>query len=417
MGFSPFNEKGIPAEKQAKPWGTLNVRPYDKSEVDPYTRCRVILMNGIEVEAAMFLHQFNRHTDDPDLKQKLSLARRAEQQQQKMVNWLIPADESTLEVTIGYEQLAVDLTSVLAQMEPDPYVKQALDFALLEDFDHLYRYANLLEMDQGVKAERIVGGMTEIMPGRPTIVEHRHPFDEIRKHYNSRGANPVTKVHVGIITAAEQQTMNFYMTVGNRYPSMLGRGLYLEIGQIEEQHVTHYESLADPTISWGERLALHDYTECFTYYSCMESEPDPRIKSIWEEHMMMEVGHLEVDREILRRYEKREIEEMFPTEFPEPMKLGPNKEYVRQVLESQIHLASKDMDFVPVLKLPSDYRYYTYQSMVNRDSVPSNDVIGQHVRTQGMDYRFEEGEHPIKELRDRKLVDQEKVYGGGRVTA
>ena len=58
-----------------------------------------------------------------------------------------------LEHTIGYEQLAVDLTAILAQRVTCPHVKSALDFALLEDFDHLYRYADLLEMDSGVYGE------------------------------------------------------------------------------------------------------------------------------------------------------------------------------------------------------------------------------------------------------------------------
>jgi len=41
--------------------------------------------------------------------------------------------------------VAVDLTANLAKNEPDSYVKQTLDFALLEDFDHLYRYACLYD--------------------------------------------------------------------------------------------------------------------------------------------------------------------------------------------------------------------------------------------------------------------------------
>ena len=74
-----------------------------------------------------------------------------------------------MEHTIGYEQLAVDLTAALAQMVGDGHVKKALDFALLEDFDHLYRYADLLDMETSVKAEDIVGRYTEIMPGaRPS---------------------------------------------------------------------------------------------------------------------------------------------------------------------------------------------------------------------------------------------------------
>ncbi|MBP3884830.1 MAG: hypothetical protein J6D54_07845 [Olsenella sp.] len=41
-----------------------------------------------------------------------------------------PSDETPLETTIGYEQLAIDLTATLAMREPDPYVKAAMDFAL-----------------------------------------------------------------------------------------------------------------------------------------------------------------------------------------------------------------------------------------------------------------------------------------------
>jgi hypothetical protein len=36
--------------------------------VDPYTRCHIIAMNGIEVESIMFSHQFNRHTDVPEVR-------------------------------------------------------------------------------------------------------------------------------------------------------------------------------------------------------------------------------------------------------------------------------------------------------------------------------------------------------------
>ena len=44
-------------------------------------------------------------------------------------------------------------------------LKQALDFALLEDFDHLYRYANLYELLDGKNATELTGHLTEITPG------------------------------------------------------------------------------------------------------------------------------------------------------------------------------------------------------------------------------------------------------------
>ena len=102
-------------------------KPYDKNTVDPYTRLRVILMNGIEVEAVMFKHQFNRNCDNNDIRREVALTRRIEQQQQKHINWLKPLDESVLETTIGYEHVAVDLTAWLAAERARPYVKQALD--------------------------------------------------------------------------------------------------------------------------------------------------------------------------------------------------------------------------------------------------------------------------------------------------
>jgi UDP-3-O-acyl-N-acetylglucosamine deacetylase len=91
-------------------------------------------MNGIEVEAVMFSHNMARHTADPKIKQQLALVRRAEAQQQKAVNWLIPGDESTLEVTIGYEQVAVDLTSWVAQNEPDAYLRQVYEVRVARGF-------------------------------------------------------------------------------------------------------------------------------------------------------------------------------------------------------------------------------------------------------------------------------------------
>ena len=47
MAFNPLEQKGIAIDDQLRNWSELNVEPYDKGAVDPYTRTRVILMNGI----------------------------------------------------------------------------------------------------------------------------------------------------------------------------------------------------------------------------------------------------------------------------------------------------------------------------------------------------------------------------------
>ena len=399
--FNPFKEKGMQIEKQVRNWSERNIKPFDKDSVHPYTRCRGILMNGIEVEAAIFLHQFARHTSDMELKRNIAMSRRVEQQQQKAVNWMIPGNQSVLETTIGYEQVAVDLTAWMCQNEPDPYVKQVFDFGLLEDFDHLYRYSNLLEMKQGIKAEKLVGKYTEIMPGRPTAEEHRHPFDDVRKAGNRNKMSPATLMNVLTLLAGEQQTMNFYMTVGNTLEDAIGRGLYLEIGMIEEQHVTQYESLLDPAASWYEMLVMHEYNECYLYHAFMEQEVDPAAKKLWELHLMMELEHFKIACDMLKKYEKKDATELLPAAFPKPIVFQSNVDYVRDVLKNQVELTALDTDFVPKKDLKADSRYAMVQGILNAGGAPSDLVIQEHMRKQKKDYRYLlKGEHPVQRLRE-----------------
>ena len=260
--MNPFHENPKPICKSLQSFKEMYPEAYNKMEVDPYTKTRIILMNGTEFEANWFSHQFQRHTDDNDLRRELALAREVEKQQQLKISLLKPCTESALEHTIGYEQLAVDLTAELAKREPDCYVKKAFDFALLEDFDHLYRYANQLEMEQGVQAERLVGRYTEIMPGRPTIAHHRFPKDNIRRCIDSKTADKQTVLSTMIITAAEQQTMNYYMNITNFAKNDASRRLYQEIALVEEEHVSHYAVMARIRGMLSVLVVLYDGNGC-----------------------------------------------------------------------------------------------------------------------------------------------------------
>lgn len=403
--MNPFELKPQPVEAAFHSWSHIYPKAYDKNEVDPYTKTRVILMNGTEYEAVWFSHNFQRHCPDNDLRRELALVRRVEQQQQKEIAALKPINETILEHTISYEQLAVDLTAVMAQRETDMNVKAALDFGLLEDFDHLYRYSDLLEMEIGVKSEQLVGHYTEIMPGRPTISEHRFPMDNIRNYIDSKTASPMTKLDVAIITAAEQQTMNYYMNTSAVYHTDMGRKLYQEIGLIEEQHVSQYGSLMDPTVSFLECLLHHEYTECYLYYSCFEDETDPAIKLLWEEHFNQEVSHLHAAARLLYKYEHKEWQECIPDgTFPQLISLHENKAYIRDILGSTIQNTSKLENYVDIKDVPSDDVFYQFQAKLNEpeSEVPTHMVICQYQERNGKDYRYEDSESPVEGLRDRK---------------
>ena len=405
MKFNPFLEKPKKLEACVMSWKDLAPKPYNKNEVSPYTRVRCILMNGTEYEAVWFGHEFHRNCADNDLRRTLAMVRRQEQQQQKLIAGLKPIDENLLETTIGYEQLAVDLTAFLAQHVKDQHVKDALDFALLEDFDHLYRYANLLETDMNAKAEDYVGDYTEITPGRPTIAHHRHPYDEVKQPISNKKATPFDKCAVSIITAAEQQTMNYYMNLGAFYKNQKGRELYTEIGMVEEQHVSQYGSLIDPTASWLEMCLMHEYTECYLYYSMMQDESDKDVKKVWEMLLEQEIAHLHASVQNLRKYEKKDWQEVIPNgEFPELIKLQSNIEYVRKILKNTVTRTAHREGYVNIEDLEEASNFFKYQNKVNKkpEQVASHKVIVDHQNRFGEDYRFETKPNPVKELQDRK---------------
>ena len=403
--MNPFNEKPCSIEKSLQNWQQLYPKSYNKREVDPYTKTRIILMNGTEFEANWFSHQFARHTDDNDLRRDLALTREIEKQQQLKISLLKPMNESILEHTIGYEQLAVDLTAELAKRELDCHVKTALDFALLEDFDHLYRYANLLEMEQGVAAEWLVGRYTEIMPGRPTIAHHRFPKDNVRRSIDAKNSDVQTVLNTMIITAAEQQTMNYYMNVTNFACSDIGRKLYQEIALVEEEHVTHYESLMDPNATWFEMLLWHEYCECYLYWSCYMTETDPYVKNLWEENLMMEIAHLHKAADLLKKYEGKCWEEVIKDgEFPAPISLHENIDYVRKILNDTVQYTTVKDAYKRVKDLPENADFFRFQNIINptTDIVPSHNVIETFIRRRGADYRYQVAPSPIPELRNRR---------------
>ncbi|QCX81421.1 hypothetical protein C9F11_39195 [Streptomyces sp. YIM 121038] len=388
MTLNPLEQRGIPLDRQIRSWRELDVEPIDPDHCDPYTRCRIITMNGIEVEAALFSHHFARHCPDPEVRRLLAEVRYVEQQQQKAVNWLLPGLASVLETTIAYEQVAVDLTSWVARSEPDPALRQAYRFGVLEDFDHLFRYANLYEMIEHRKADAIVGQLTEVMPGRPTGLHHRHPVDNVREPYDRATAHPLSKLHALTVLSAEQQTMNFYMNVGPQYMEPIARQLYQEIALVEEEHVTHYESLVDPGETWWEQLVTHEYNECYLYHSFMEHETEPKVRAVWELHLNMELEHLRVACDLMRRHDGRDPREILAPELPAPLTFEPNKEYLRGLLATEMDLTTLGTGYVR----DAHERFQSVQERIHGgEEPPSERVMTQHADLFGRAYRSQPG--------------------------
>lgn len=183
---------------------------------------------------------------------------------------------------------------------------------------------------------------------------------------------------------------------------------------IEEQHVTGYGSLMDPASSWFESWVMHEYTECYLYYSCYRDETDERIKDIWYKHFEQELVHLKIASETMLKYEGRDASSMFVqgAEFPSLIRLKSNKGYIREALKT-VRLTGDYENIIKVDDLPDSAEFFKYQRAVcpNAEKTPSHRVIEKHIKKYGEDYRYEDSAHPEKLLRDRK-ADNTKL---GRV--
>lgn len=377
MALNMMEEKGTPLDKQRFTWRELTPKPLSKLNDDAFTRVRVILMNGQEVQALRFKHAcawMNKELQAP-----LAQVRRSEHHQQTMVNWLLSPDESPLEITVGYEQVAIEVTAAVAQQEPDEYLAQVYRFGMLEDFDHLYRYSALLDRVEGKDANNITQCYTDIIAGRPTLFHHRDPMDSLRDHYDRNTADPISKLNALTIMAAEFQTHDYYMNVGPTFSDPMARQLYAEIASVEEQHVTQYGSIIDPGETWMEKWLLHEATEVYNYYGCMQAESNPRVKAIWERMLDYELGHLQVAMKLFKDIERRDPEEILPREIPDPIAFQSHRDFVRRVLDQEEDLTAKGTKFLPRSEVGEDEPSPRYREYMNSEGSPSTSVASGYI--------------------------------------
>lgn len=344
MALDILAEKGTPLEKQKFRLRELSPEPYSKLDDDAFTRVRVIMMNGVEGEAVRFQHAAARMNDG--LKLPLARIRRVEHLQQTMVNWLNPPDQNILETTIGFEQVAIEITAQVALNEPDQGAKRVYEFGMLEDFDHMYRFAALMDRLNGMDANTLIQSHTDLQPGRATVDEHRAPEDDLRRPYDRASADPITKLNALTIVSVENQVHDYYMTVGPTFADPVARMLYAEIAAIEEQHVTQYECLPDPEESWLEKWVLHEAMEVWNYWSCYLAESNKHIKSIWDRFLSYELGHLHEVINLFQNIEKRDIAEILPEKLEKPVPFVGHRDYIRDVLKRTAQQRANGFDIV-----------------------------------------------------------------------
>ena len=139
------------------------------------------------------------------------------------------------------------------------------------------------------------------------------------------------------------------------------------------------------------------------------TETDKNIKKIWEENLIYEIAHLHSAKKLLNKYEKKDYVEVIGDkgDFPEPISLHENIEYVRDILANTVNYTADKTEYKSVSDMKENARFFTYQQTINNplNQTPSHVVIKDYIKKNGTDYRFETAENPIEVLRDRKKDD------------
>jgi hypothetical protein len=207
----------------------------------------------------------------------------------------------------------------------------------------------------------------------------RTSFRDLRRPYDRKRAALITKLHAAMITAAEYQTHDYYMNIGPLFADPLARQLYAEIASIEEQHVTQYGSLEDPTETFLEKWLLHEAMEVYNYHSCVQQESNPRIKAIWERFLDYELGHLHLVGALMKKHERRDPAELLGETVPEPVHFTSQREFVRKVLAEEVQLRSIGTEYGEEDSAAS----LAYREHMHADGVPSEIVAAGYRYTPG----------------------------------
>src|SRR5690554_504297 len=370
MTINLLQDKGVALDRQRMSWKDMVGKPISKLDDDAFTRVRVILMNGLELDSLRTKQVALRCSADARV--ALAQLMRVEQHQATTINWLLGADHSPIETTIGYEQTAIEVTASVAQLEPDTYLAQGYRYALLEDFDHLYRYSALLDRLEGKDANNITQGYTDIVPARETWFHHRSPEHDLLEPYGA-DALLATKLHALTLTGGEYQTHDYYMNIGPIFADPVARQLYAEIASVESQHITHYGSMLNPNESPLEKLLVCEANEVWNYAGCAAQEENPRLRAIWEQFLDYELGQFQVALKLFKDIERRDPAEVLGDgTLPKFIEFRSHRDFVRKVVEEESGMRKDGTQFVDTDE--EGQTTIAYRDAVNADGSPSRSV-------------------------------------------
>ena len=99
---------------------------------------------------------------------------------------------------------------------------------------------------------------------------------------------------------------------------------------MEEQHVTQYGALSDPSESHMEKWLVHEAMEVYMYASCAEQETNPRIKAMWERFTRLRAGPPQCRLRMVQAFERRDPAEILGGPLPKMVEFKSQRDFVRR---------------------------------------------------------------------------------------
>ena len=393
--MNPVDDLMPSLEQGVYPFSYLSSAP-PLHAASPYPLLRVLLSLSAEMECAETAARCLSDLSSQEAKRTIALISRADARQAASLSaWLSEEKDSEI-LALYYALLTLELAASMAQRMGDGPVRRALDFFIPEYLDELYRIANLLYLRGTESAQTLLHGFAEIMPGRPLIACHRHPFDCV--------SGPVSvpslweKMALFLLSAAEKEKRRHALYLSGTARDTLSGAFFAEVSLLSQQHLTRFSALQPPQ-SPLERLFLSEYAACYLYDSSVQLCSSQDLKAFAREERDHELSHL---RKICCLLEREQSMKKTLPAFPPPLSLGPNKGYVRDTLQNLGVTALRE-GYAPVGTLPRGADFFRWQKRLCPDpaSVPSHRIIQAVIEKYGADYRFEIAPHPVEALRVR----------------
>lgn len=362
----------------------------------PYSALRALSLHAMEGFSQALSHQAALFSSSQDIRRQLALIRRTDARQQITLSSLpLPhGDEPSRGIFLS--MLGLEFSAALAQRLPEGEIRKALDFTVPEYQDAIYRLSNLLMLEKNMPAQKILGGYAEIMPGRPLIACQRHPYDDVKHAADCRGI--LEEMAPLILAAVAEAQRGFFMQAVSHAENAIARGLYAELSLLAEEHRTLFSSLI-PRKDPLEQMLLCQYTEAYLYSSWAETEENDALRQLYRQEGAHELTHIRKAHALCIQ-EGKAID--LPA-FPPFLQLGPQKGYVRDMLQNAGVTGLRE-GYSAVGSLPPGADFFRYQQKLfpHPEKAPSHQIIAQLIEKTGEDYRYEIAPHPLEGMRNRQ---------------